>query len=133
MYKEGILAFSDNVFAKIPFGEIDITIRSNNKDDLQKLRDIIINFYEGLATMCQNMGDECSTYGFYAEDRETPLAQNEREYCEHDLKITKRLSTCKHANIAYINPLCELHGGVCEFAKESFKFSECAMYEPYPF
>lgn len=101
MDKEGILTFSDSVLAKIPFGEIDITIRSANKDDLQKLRDIIINFYEGIATMCQNMGDECSTYGFYAEDR---------EYCEHDLKIMRQLSPCRHINIG-----------------------ACVIYEQYPF
>lgn len=106
--------FTDSIKAQTPFGEIDITIRSVNKDDLQKLRDIIINFYEGLATMCQNMGDECSTYGFYAEDRVVP-------------------TMCKHCNPTRLATICDLHGGKCEFAKEPFKFSECAMYEQYPF
>lgn len=113
-------SLTDGIKAQTPFGDIEIKITAENTNDLQKLRDIIINFYEGLACMCQNMGDECSTYGFYAEDRE-------------EVKTEKPLEICKHANIAYINPLCELHGGVCEFAKEPFKFSECAMYEPYPF
>lgn len=110
MDKDGILAFSDSVLAQTPFGEIDITIRSVNKNDLQKLRDIIINFYEGIATMCQNMGDEVSTYGFYAEDRESNQID------------------CKH----YLNELkvCELYGGKCEHKQPPLT---CAMYEAYPF
>lgn len=112
MDKEGFLAFSDSVLAQTPFGEIDIAIRSVNKDDLQKLRDIIINFYEGLATMCQNMGDECSTYGFYAEDRTVP-------------------TMCKHCNPTRLATICDLHGGNCEFYRNEWK--NCAMYEQYPF
>lgn len=115
MDKEGIFAFSDSVLAKTAFGEIDITIRSVNKDDLQKLRDIIIDFYEGLATMCQNMGDECSTYGFYAEDRVKPT------FCKH----------CNPQIGARSDTLCDLHGGKCEFYCNEWK--NCAMYEAYPF
>lgn len=108
MDKEGILAYSDSVLAKTPFGEIDIAIRSANKDDLQKLRDIIIDFYEGLATMCQNMGDECSTYGFYAEDRQSN--QLDCHYYLQELKI------------------CCLYGGKCDHTNPK----DCAMYESYP-
>ena len=106
----GADVYSDSVLAKTPFGEIDITIRSVNKDDLQKLRDIIIDFYEGLATITQNMGDEISTYGFYAEDRQSNQID------------------CKH----YLNELkvCELYGGKCEHKQPPIT---CAMYEPYPF
>lgn len=114
MDKEGIFVYSDSVLAKTPFGEIDIVIRSINTDDLQKLRDIIIDFYEGLATMCQNMGDECSTYGFYAEDREK---QSNQIDCSHYLEELK---------------ICELYGGKCDHTN----LEDCAMYEldeGYPF
>lgn len=131
MDKEGILAYSDGITAQTPFGDIEIKISAVNANDLQKLRDIIINFYEGLACMCQNMGDECSTYGFYAEDRETSLTKSEREYCEHDLNIVRSNEICKHCNPTRLATICDLHGGNCEFYCNEWK--NCAMYEPYPF
>ena len=103
-----------------PFGDMTIFIKSMDEENLQKLRDIVINFYEGLATMFQDMGDEVSTYGFYREDliESTPTVQTTRKDLRDDNSLTCRNYNC-------FCDTCKLTGIKCQ--SERIDFSDCVM------
>lgn len=102
-----------------PFGDMTILIKSMDEENLQKLRDIVINFYEGLATMFQDMGDEVSTYGFYREDLiEVEAAQTTKKNLRDDSS-----QTCRYLDNTH--DTCKLTGINCQ--SERIDFSDCVM------